>query len=357
MKTKSFSQKLIVCLLAGLVTAAAYLRIGNKFFTAVIPLNIVLGIAVLLLLIAITYSFIWQQREKKGNIDSLTIRAFWIAVIRYSIAFDLATFGFQKIFHLQFLTPMGMLDEPFSSFSGEWLTWSYFGHSYPFIFVIGVLQIGGSFLLLFNRTRLLGLMVIMPVLLNIVLIDFFYGLAPGVLAHAVFMLAAAIYLMLLDYDRLVLFFLRFNNIETSFAIQSNALKNVGRFSILFVPLILIGMNKSPNEHPELKGKYAVTDMVVNGKQMKATACQDSLLTVVYFDLGNDCVFEYNNIKRRLFGLYELDTDQQIINVNWHYPQSVKDKFTGKLKLVQNGVELNGRMGKDSLQLKLKRLLK
>lgn len=351
MKTKTLIQKLLICFLSGFVCGATFLRIGNKFLTAFIPLKIVIALAILILVISIVFAFIWHWKDKQNKINSISTMAFWIGVMRYSIALDLSMFGFQKLFHLQFLTPLGMLDEPFSSFSGEWLTWSYFGHSYPFICVIGSLQIIGSFLLVFNRTRLFGLMVIMPILTNIVFIDYFYGLAPGVLVHALSMLISAIYLLLLDYDRLVIFFLQYADVETS-SVSNKVLKNSIRFSILFIPLLLIATSKSPNEHPQLKGKYSVTKMKVNGKEMLATNCADSLLTVVYFDLANESVFEFNHLKRRMFGIYDLDAAQEHISINWHYPPTAKEKFIGLLKQIENKVELNGIIGKDSLQVQL-----
>ena len=357
MNTKSVSQKLILCTLTGLVIGAGFLRIGNKFFKAFMPVEIVLGLAILMLVASIVFAFVWQHREKRYAINAVTTRAMWIGLMRYAVALDLATFGFQKIFHLQFLTPLGMLDESFSSFSGEWLTWSYFGHSYAFICVIGGLQIIGSFMLLFSRTRLLGLMVILPILLNIMLIDFFYGLAPGVLAHATFMTMAAIYILLLDYDRLVLFFLKYLNPETSAPIQNIRLKNVGRFSVLFVPLILIAFNPAPNKHPQFTGKYTVATMQVNGKTMMPTTCQDSLLTVVYLDLEDECVFEFNGLKRRMFGFYKLDDQGDQVTISWHYPPTAKDKFNGTMKYVEGNVELRGKIGNDSLAVKLTKQVK
>ena len=354
MKTRSLAQKLLLCLLAGLVAGAGFLRIGNRFLAAFLPLPVVLGFAVFILVSSLVFAFVWQRREQQHKIDPSKTFAFWIGLMRYCIAFDLSMFGFQKFFHLQFITPLGMLDEPFSSFSGEWLTWSYFGHSYAFVCVIGFLQIAGSLLLVFNRTRLLGLMVILPVLLNIVLIDIFYGLAPGVLAHAIFMLAAAIYLLLLDYERLTALYLHVQNEETNAPISNTKLKTILSISILFLPLLLIAVNESPNKNPGLKGKYTVAELSINGKPIKPSACQDSVLTVVYFDLANDCVFEFNGVKKRMYGTYSLDESNDSLEVTWHYPLTSKDKFTGRLENIGNGPGIVGMIGKDSMSVKLKK---
>jgi hypothetical protein len=356
MKTNSLSKKLLICLLAGFVGGETVLRIGDRFLTFVLPPPVVVGSSVLFLIISLVYAVVWHRGEKRNALNSGAVKAFWIAVMRYAIALNLSTFGFQKIFHLQFITPLAMLDEPFSSLSSQWLTWSYFGHSYGFTCVIAGSQIIGSLLLVFNRTRLLGLIVLMPVLLNIIFIDYFYELDFGVLLHALILWIGVVYLLLLDYDRLVGFFLKYTPDETSFRIRNTFLKNTGRFSILFVPILLIAINGSPNKHPRLKGKYSVAAMKVNGKPMMATTCQDSLLTLVYFDLHNECVFEFNSQPRRMFGTYNLDDKHEQLTISWHFPPAAKEKFQGTLTQADTTVVLNGTIGNDTIQVSLRKLL-
>jgi hypothetical protein len=354
MKTKSLIQKLLVCLIAGLVCGETFLRVGDRFLSLILPVPVVIGISVLLAAASFIYAFIWQQRDKKGTIDNVKPNAFWIGAIRYGIAFDLAMFGFQKIFRLQFITPLGMLDEPFSSFSSQWLTWSYFGHSYGFACVIGASQILGSMLLVINRTRLLAVIILLPVLLNIIFIDYFYELDFGVLVHALILLAGLLSLLMLDYDRLVDFFLRDRSDRISVRVPKAWIKNAARLSILFIPLLLIAIHGSPDKHPQLKGKYSVSEMMVNGKPMMATTCSDSLLTLVYFDIANECVFEFNSQKRRMFGTYELDENRGDVSTKWHYPPAVSEKgFKGALKRESDHeIELIGQFENDSVKVKL-----
>ena len=58
--------------------------------------------------------------------------------------------------------------------AGLELTWTYFGFSHGMSAIIAFAQIGGSVLLLFRKTALLGVCLLLPVLLNIILIDIFY---------------------------------------------------------------------------------------------------------------------------------------------------------------------------------------
>ena len=249
-----------------------------------------------------------------------------------------------------------MLDEPFSSISSRWLTWSYFGRSYAFVVTIGLLQILGSLLLVFNRTRLLGVIVLMPIVMNIVLIDYFYELENGVLFHAVTVMAGLLYLLMLDYKRLVEFFFKHTAIDSSFQTKNIFMKHIGKLSTLFIPILLIALKESPDKNPDLTGKYRVTEMSINGEHTLATSLCDSLLTVAYFDIANDCVFEFNGVSRRMYGSYSLDPDRGTFQTQWYYPPSAKEKiFTGVLKKDKNGeVDLIGLIQSDSIRVKLTR---
>lgn len=158
-----------------------------------------------------------------------------------------------------------MLDEPLSSFSNQWLTWSYFGRSYGFAVVIGIFQIMGSVLLMFNRTRLFGAVFLMPMLLNIIIMDYFYELDLGVQIHAWILFAGIVYLIFLDYDRLSTFFFNHDSNITAVRMKSNVVKYVVRLSVVMLPILIIAIKPSPNQHPDLRGKYVVQDVSMSFK--------------------------------------------------------------------------------------------
>ncbi|MEO8474120.1 MAG: hypothetical protein ABI477_18095 [Chryseolinea sp.] len=341
---------MLVCMLGGLICGETFLRIGDRFLSAILPLPVIVGLSVLILAASVTYAVIWHLKIKD---NSDLISKYWIGAIRYGIAFDLAMFGFQKIFHLQFTSPLAMLDEPFSSLSSQWLTWSYFNRSFGFAVVIGASQIIGSLLLVYNRTRLVGVIVLMPILVNIIFIDYFYELDLGVQIHALILFAGLIYLLLLDYDRLIGFFLKHETRDTSIGIKNNVLKNTARLSIIFMPLVFIAVNEPPNKHPKLRGKYDVTSIRINKQSKFTTSSADSVLTRVYFDIANECVFQYNSLERRVFGTYELDEQNGGVTVSWHFPEKMRlIPFKGKLLQKNQAIVLTGLMGADSIYVEM-----
>lgn len=321
-------QKITVCLLAGLITAHTAVRIGGRFLYPWIPARAMLGVGGLILA-AIVLAFA-GNRKNAGALHAEKVFSFWIGLLRYSIALDLIMVGLQKWFNLQFTAPIAKLDLPFSSFGSEDLAWAFFGHSHGFVFVIGGLQILGSVFLLYNRTRLLGTVLLIPILFNIVLMDLFYRFNPGESASAFILLSGLTWLLLLDYQKLVVLFLPRKGSYPNLAVNGKLGRNMIRLSALAIPLAMIAIDPRPYLHSWFSGKYIVRHLLVNGRPRVDTYCADSTLTRVYFDQGNECVFEFNSVDRRLFGTYTLNSRQDQISVIWHYPKTIHDTLRATL---------------------------
>jgi len=344
--------KLLLCVLAGLVTGAVLLRVGRWVIGPWAPYATLLTGAVLVLVGAIGYGLYWWRQPAGRPADTAAL-AFWQGLLRYAVAFDLSLIGWQKIFNLQFFVPLGMLDLPFRSFSGEDLTWAYFGHSYAYRCTIGALQIGGALLLLFHRTRLLGVLTLLPVMVNILLIDYFYQLPVGVFWQALIHLTCLLYLLGLDYERLVTFFVHTPNHLPRLAIHRPLVRLLLRLSVVYGPLLLLSGHEFPDTYPQLTGKYAVRNVQFNGQFLTARSCQDSVLTTVYLDIDHDCVFEFNNLKRRLYGNYTYEADRRQLRVVWRRPTPRPDTLTATLTPTTPGSLLaTGHLGEQSVRFML-----
>src|ERR1700730_4019435 len=123
-----FIKKIITGVLAALVMGAFMFRQGVTFFRTWIPIGILSMIPLLCIISAVIYVIIWQSR-KTNNPATL---AFLQGLIRFGVAFDLASFGWEKIFHLQLVMPQSKLDLPYGSFTPSDLFWTFFSHSYLF---------------------------------------------------------------------------------------------------------------------------------------------------------------------------------------------------------------------------------
>jgi hypothetical protein len=333
------AKKIAVCLLVGVVTVIVFQRIIFRaiweFGKRSVPTPAYAIIASVLLVLALVGVLIFSRR----------VAAAWEGILGFMIALDLSMFGWQKLFHQQGFMPLARLDEPFSNFSGEDLTWAFFGHSFGFYCVIAIFQIGGALMLLFRRTRLFGAIFSLPIVLNIVLLNIFYGFEAGDLAHALILLIGLSALILQDYRRLAAFF---------FPRLGGSRQNVMLAGVVMVaPLVLVISFGSPDRNPQLTGKYRVEDLAVNGARAVAGTCQDSVLTKVYFDLNNDVVLEFNGLQRRWIGSYRLDRATGVLDASWRHPKSAKDTLVARLDRGDGGEwRITGRLGNDSLRAKL-----
>jgi hypothetical protein len=93
--------------------------------------------------------------------------------LRYISAFLLFVYGSSKLAHMQFHMNVALAQRPVISLSGYQLTWYYYGYSRVYACILGLTQVLGATLLLFRKTALLGAITMLPVIVNILLIDIF----------------------------------------------------------------------------------------------------------------------------------------------------------------------------------------
>ncbi len=97
---------------------------------------------------------------------------FAVLALRWYLAFFMFSYGYGKMTEGQFgLYDPAMLDKPLRENDTFHLAWYLFSQSRFFDIVVGLSQILGAVLLVFNRTVLLGALVLLPVLGQILLVD------------------------------------------------------------------------------------------------------------------------------------------------------------------------------------------
>ena len=109
---------------------------------------------------------------------------------RWYVFIFLKLYGLGKIAGGQFYR-RGRLPEDVASLRlgeapGFELAWTFMGYSFAYILFIGMAEVVGAWLLLWDRTKLLGVAVLLPVMINIIVFDaiFFPGDEYGALASA-----------------------------------------------------------------------------------------------------------------------------------------------------------------------------
>jgi hypothetical protein len=93
--------------------------------------------------------------------------------LRYFSAFMLYMYGASKLLHFQFNLQSELAPRPVGSLNGYQLTWFYFGVSRVYACILGLTQVAGATLLLFRKTTLMGALAMLPIMVNILLINIF----------------------------------------------------------------------------------------------------------------------------------------------------------------------------------------
>ena len=233
----SIGKKIFTTLIFGLEFSALLLLIGNGGNIPWFPPVLVFSLIGISLAAVLFFPLIWHFLEKKQKINSTKTYGFLYSSIRYCIAFNIAAFGWKKFYGLQFIVPTEIASIPMNQQSGEWLTWFYFGYSHAFGIIIAVIQIIGGYLLLFRKTLLIGAIILFSLLFNLTLINIFYQMNFGALLQSVLLTIGVLFLILLDYRKLVVFFLKTKSNLPSLNLESGLLKNILRVSAIVLSLL------------------------------------------------------------------------------------------------------------------------
>jgi len=233
----SIGKKIFTTLIFGLEFSALLLLLGNGGNIPWFPPFLVFSLIGISLAAVLFFPLIWHFLEKKQKINSAKIYGFLYSSIRYCIAFTIAAFGWKKFYGLQFIVPTEISNMPMNQQSGEWLTWFYFGYSHTFGVIIAVIQIVGGYLLLFRKTLLIGAIILFSLLLNLTLINIFYQMNAGALLQSVLLTIGVLFLILLDYKKLVVFFIKTKSNLPSLNFRSVLVKNILRISAIVLSLL------------------------------------------------------------------------------------------------------------------------
>lgn len=317
------------------------------------------------LLGGIGYSIVWHRRERAGQIDGGLRHAWLQAIIRYWLAFEISTYGFAKIMKTQFSTPNYRLDMALSDLNGFQLTWYYYSYSYTLAVIIALFQIGGSCLLLFRRTTLLGVMILLPVMVNIMFINIFYNIAAGAFFNSVMFTLGLLLFLFLDIDKLKRAFLDLvDRLPPIPAGRVPWLKNGARLlpvAMAFVTILVL-IKTHPNEKV-LAGTWKVESLTRNGQSVPTNSWQTDTVAWnrVYFAGRQGVAFSPNPYRYKPAeswrGDYEFDSTTNKLTI--FFERKAGQSYDTMQATVANrtakAMTLQGKLLRDTYAMKLTRL--
>jgi hypothetical protein len=174
--------------------AVTYFRTGSGDTTLQYIHNL------LYIAVALVATLIWSILDSRHT-HYKTLHGWLRLLVRYTLAFTLFSYGFAKVFPLQFQPPsLAKLIEPYGEFSPMGVLWSFMGASMPYTIFSGVAEVAGGLLLLFRRTTSLGALVAFAALSNVVALNFCYDVP--VKLYSTNLVLMAVFLLAPDLQRL-----------------------------------------------------------------------------------------------------------------------------------------------------------
>jgi uncharacterized membrane protein YphA (DoxX/SURF4 family) len=152
------------------------------------------------LVLALVATLVWSLTDHRRK-EYRVLHSWLRVVVRYTLMFTLLSYGFGKVFPLQFQPPrLAQMVQPYGQFSPMGVLWSFMGVSTAYIIFSGAAELAGGLLLLFRRTTSLGALVSFAVLLNIFVLNLCYDVP--VKLYSLNLLLMAIFLLAPDLRRL-----------------------------------------------------------------------------------------------------------------------------------------------------------
>ncbi len=154
---------------------------------------------------ALVAALVWSILDKRTKAYNKLF--YWFRVIvRYYVAITMFSYGFVKVFKLQFpfFSPDRLL-EPYGDSSPMGLAWNFLGFSRGYNYVMGLAELLSGILLLFRRTTTLGALVTLAVAGNIMAINYCFDVPVKLLSTA--LVVMSLFLLAKDIHRLMNFFI------------------------------------------------------------------------------------------------------------------------------------------------------
>lgn len=122
----------------------------------------------------------------------------YLAILLLSV--DMIALAIPKLLHMQFRLDHYRTFVPLAELPKPELMMSFFARSYAYNIFIGLTELAIGILIVFKRTRLIGLLISLGVCLNIFIINIEFDLGYGMISHVIMTLSLTI-ILLIEYRK------------------------------------------------------------------------------------------------------------------------------------------------------------
>jgi len=301
---------------------------------------------------------IWIHFRKIAGSDTIKRHDLNILSVRYFLAFIFFSYGISKLLGQQFTSTYTMMDQSLAKANGFWLTWRFFDYSYAYKFFIGFGQVAASILFLSRRTTTLAAIIFLPIISNIVYVNFAFDI--DVKFFSFCYLIFAIYLLLCDLDRLYALFIRNSSFPANkiFELPRYHFFSTWSFKIIktiFITAIIAWpasdyFKFTMNESKLFIGSFDVKEFIYPDNKNDSTQW-DKLYIEKW---ANGGTIKKMNGKQIRFRSCTFDETHQNIHIGFRDSTSFKSINASYTIKADSSISVNGLWGNDSIQFTIKR---
>jgi hypothetical protein len=155
--------------------------------------------------IAAIVTVVWSFLDRR-RLNYRTLYAWLRLLVRFTLAFTMLSYGFAKVYPLQFRPPyLAQLTETYGEASPMGILWTFMGASTAYTKFCGLAEVSAGLLLLFRRTTTLGALVAAGAILNVAALNFCYDVP--VKLYSLHIILMALFLLIPDAVAMTRFFL------------------------------------------------------------------------------------------------------------------------------------------------------
>ena len=160
---------------------------------------------------------------------------------RLYVFFFLTAYGVGKVIGGQFYSasriPDGLDLMPIGQVSDFDLAWVFMGRSYGYLLFIGLAEIFGAVLLLFNKTKLIGTLILIPIMVNVIVFDIFFLDEYGALAGATLYLLMLLTILIINKEKIRKLLIAL--VGTKMIFQLSLKEKLIKYALVLATIILI----------------------------------------------------------------------------------------------------------------------
>ena len=248
----------------------------------------------------------WAAQRSSSADDRRVVAALRV-YSRYAVGIAMLFYGISKVFPLQFPTPGPvLLETPIGESSLMHLLWAAMGAAPVYMFFGGAAEVIGGALLLFRRTTLLGALIVVPVMANVVVLNFAYDICVKVYSTHILLLTAL--LVVPDARRLLRVLLLSAADDAAPTRRREVLRALCKWGLIAATCVSLARMVVADEEPQpLRGAWDVASFSLDGRDIPDCASEPERWRTVVIEDDNVSVITARGARERFKGEYAADS--------------------------------------------------